>query len=208
MENETAKIIKNSLIKGILISVVLFWIAMGIHTLVLALWYNGYEGELTQAHSVPLTTLGGVFPVFAHIMLGIVRSLKTLQTDLYFKLLKPQIINSITTSIEKQKDKIGTPENSVNDFREKIFNMIWETVEKSFSHLPHWIKKSIIWIMNKASLHAALLYFAKTAQNLSPQQLSSKLDDIFVKVIDNAKPFWISWLLPLHIGLLIAIWFI
>ena len=72
MKEETKVVLKemlsNFLLKGVLVSVIVFFLAMLINSTVLLIWFTTNDQETTSLHWSIIGVLGGLYPIAVYVV--------------------------------------------------------------------------------------------------------------------------------------------
>ncbi len=201
LKADLKKISINFLLKGVLVSIGIFVLAMIVNSVILGFWYAYRQNEISTNQLVITGILAGVYPIAVYIIIGIVRSIKVI--------LKEIVVVVIIPAIEKYMDKLEKEkfEKMVenNDFSSVILEVVYEKLRG----MHGWMRKLTEWLLSKVNISIDLL---SLGENGAYEEIKSKileyLEEVFENTIDALVPFWIRILIPVHLILLVVIWFI
>jgi hypothetical protein len=216
MKEETGVVLKNMLrnflLKGVLVSVIVFFIAMFINSAVVLAWFSTNDVSITSTQWTIIGILGGLYPMAVYIVLGVFRCLRVLYADVFTAFIKPQIRVITDFSTSKLDDKVKASEILKKEFSTSLIFSVVEYVDSRLSKFPKLIRVSIHWVLIKISIEKEFLSYIETIENLTPEGMSQKLSEWLEEklqdVVGDLKPFWMKLLIPIHVGLLIGLWFI
>ncbi|MFT6716786.1 MAG: hypothetical protein ACJA0Q_001434 [Saprospiraceae bacterium] len=216
MKEESKEVLKNMLenflLKGVLLSVVIFFVGMILNTVVVLLWFKYNNHEITGLHWSIIGFLCGIYPIAVFILHGVFRCLTVLYADVFTAFIKPQIRVITDKSVSKLDSKIQTSELLKKQYGTHIMLDVVNYVDSSLSKFPKLIRVPILWVLKKVNIEYDFLSLVNNLENLSPEETSTKvaewLEHKLSDLVNDVKPFWTKLLIPIHICLLIGLWFI
>lgn len=205
-------ILRRFLLKGVLVSIVVFFIAMFINATVVLVWFSNNDVPLTSVHWSIIGVFLGGYPLVAYVLLGFVRSLTVLYSDVFASFIKPKISVVTDLSISKIDEKMKVSKTLNKEFGSSIILGIMDSVDSSLSKYPKIIRNLVNWVLRKSSIEEDLLPYIESVENLTPETMSAEvsqwIEENLSDLVEGLKPFWFDLLIPLHVALLIGLWFI
>ena len=132
--------------------------------------------------------------------------------DVFTVFIKRQIRVITDVSTSRLDDKVKASEVLKKKFSTSLIFSVVEYVDARLSKFPKLIRLSVHWVLKKVSIEKEFLSHLETIENLAPQEMSLKLSEWLEEklkdVVNDLKPFWMKLLIPIHIGLLVCLWFI
>ncbi len=201
ISEDIKRILKSVFLKGLLLSIVIFFIAMTLNFIILSIWYAFNKDGISVNQLVTVGILGGLFPVIVYIVLGIVRCAKVFLRNIVQVVILPIAQKSIDQYVTEKKGKIDDYENMKSKITSKVTDKL--------TNLPAWAKRLTKWLLGKIHISTELISIGANATHEDIiKKLMDYLEESLNSVIDSFAPFWVNLLIPLHVLLLLIIWFI
>lgn len=204
-------VLKRTFVKGVLIALVIFFSAQFLNGLNLAIWY-AKQSESTDLKIGILGLLGGVYPIIVYMVLGLFRCLSVLYESVFDQFFRAQIPELSAKILSKGFDNEKVKAASEKIEKGDVTNDLFEWVTDRLKHVPSWLQKVVLWVFRRAGLdmelYVQLQELVKLSRAEAEERLTIWITESLETLVDELKPFWLKWLIPSHICVSVAIWFL
>lgn len=210
MENSVktiAKILKDVTIKALLPQIIIGIIALIINWINIGIWSAIKFSEFQTYVSIIIILVCVVLPIFIYFFRG---------SGLFFKKAYMIVHQEVITDLIKEfslkiTDEIFKKTSNLEQNKPLIINRLKEWIKEKSITYPSRLKKVINFALKRIPLYDEIETIANNKndnQEFVSTEIFNRLNTLVIDTVENAFPFWLSWLIPINLIIMLVIWFV